>query len=119
GLMIAVLTSANVLGQSTIPVGSAPRLLMSGQGAAVPTIGSAPRLGNFSHSGPTVFTPVDITRNSVIPLSFVQRTAFQPHQPTFLDRLGQLLPFAAKTGAALVAPEAVIIHDSLPNVTIK
>jgi hypothetical protein len=117
--ILVVGVSVNVAwSQNTVTVGNAPRLNVSG-GATVPTIGSAPRLGSFSSSGTPTFVPVDVTSNSVVPIAAMQRTAFRPHQPTILERLASMLPFAAKTGATIVAPEAVILHDNLPNITIK
>jgi len=82
-------------------------------------LGSVPRLGSVTGRTTVVNVPVDVTRNSVVPLQLVQRQAVSPRQPTLLDRLRQLLPFATRTGAAVVAPEAVILHDSLPEITIK
>ncbi|MCS7166118.1 MAG: hypothetical protein RMI91_12520 [Gemmatales bacterium] len=119
GLCCVLTTSGSLWAQVTIPVGSAPRLNVTGQGATVPTIGAAPRLGQFSPTAPTIFVPVDVASQSIIPVTAVQRNVFRPRQPSFLDRLSRLLPFATKTGASFVAPEAVFLHNSLPNVTIK
>ncbi|GBD36772.1 hypothetical protein HRbin36_01900 [bacterium HR36] len=117
GLMLA--SAGATWAQNAITVGNAPRLNVSGQGTVVPTIGAAPRLGSVTPSAGPVFVPVDVASRSVVPLTAVQPTAFRPRQPSILDRLAQLLPFAAKTGATIVAPEAVILHDSLPSITIR
>lgn len=116
-LLISVNTGL-ALGQNAITVGNAPRVNVTGHGT-VPTIGSAPRLGSAIGATQTNFVPVDVTRNSVVPLTVVNPAAFRPHQPSLLERLSQLLPFATKAGSAVIAPEATIIRDTLPNVTIK
>lgn len=118
-LLWLTLGSGAIFGQNPVGIGSAPRLDVSGQGTVVPPIGAAPRLGPTNGPISPVFVPVDVTRNSVVPLAVVQRTAFRPHQPSILDRLAQLLPFATKSAARVVAPEAVLIHESLPNLTVK
>jgi hypothetical protein len=118
-LAIWALSEGLANAQNVATPGRAPRLETGAAASANTLIGSAPRLGPVSGRTSTVNVPVDVTRNSVVPLHLVQGRTVSPRPPTLLDRLAQLLPFAARTGASVVAPEAVILHDSLPNVTIK
>lgn len=115
GVICAVPTSA----QSVATPGQAPRLETGAAASAGALLGSVPRLGSVTGRTTVATVPVDVTRNSVVPLQLVQPQVVSPRQPTLLNRLRQLLPFATRTGAAVVAPEAVILHDSLPEITIK
>jgi|GEM_PF-1844424 len=120
-LILAIWASSEGLAnaQSVATPGRAPRLETGAAASAHTLIGSAPRLGPVSGRTGTVNVPMDVTRNSVVPLHLVQGRTVSPRPPTLLDRLAQLLPFAARAGASVIAPEAVILHDSLPNITIK